>query len=339
MSLDIKKSKIIYTFLLLSLSFFFLESCVNYNNRINIEIPNFNVLSTVTFEQNLSAYNIFEGNPQDLIPSADFHLLELNSVLFTDYAKKQRLVKVPQGTEITKIGNILEFPNETILAKTFYYYNDDRDTSLGKRVIETRLLIKKDDLWNVATYIWNEDQTEAIVSFDGANTPVNWITESGENRSTLYLIPNENDCIACHQSNDEVIPIGTTLKNLNREVSRNGTNINQLTHLQTVAILNQFDVAASPQMIDYNDLNIGLEQRARAYFDINCSHCHNPTAWEAPAKRDLDLRYEVPLNQTGIEQQADDINEFLTSGEMPFIGTTILDDEGVDLIIDFINSL
>ncbi len=76
MSLDIKKSKIIYTFLLLSLSFFFLESCVNYNNRINVEIPNFNVLSTVTFEQNLSAYNIFEGNPQDLIPSADFHLLE-----------------------------------------------------------------------------------------------------------------------------------------------------------------------------------------------------------------------------------------------------------------------
>lgn len=338
MNLNIRKNNLTYAFVLLSLSFLFLESCVN-DNGIDVEIPNFNFPTTVIFEENLSAYNIFEGNPQDLVPTQDFHLLELNSPLFTDYAKKQRLIKVPNGTEMTKIGSLLDFPDETILVKTFYYNNDDRDTSLGKRVIETRLMIKKDGLWNVATYIWNETQTDGILTLNGSSTPINWITETGENRSTVYLIPNEDECIACHQSNDEMIPLGTTLKNLNREVTRNGSSINQLTHLQSVAILNQFDITQASSMVNYKDENVTLEERARAYFDINCAHCHNPTAWEASAEQDLDLRYEVSLNQTGIEGEANDINEFLTSGEMPLIGTTILDDEGVDLIIDFINSL
>ncbi|MFK7950790.1 MAG: hypothetical protein AB8G11_24605 [Saprospiraceae bacterium] len=244
-----------------------------------------------------------------------------------------------QSSLEAKIGSLLEFPDETILVKTFYYNNDDRDTSLGKRVIETRLMIKKDGLWNIATYVWNETQTDGVLTLNGSSTPINWITETGENRSTVYLIPNEDECIACHQSNDEIIPLGTTLKNLNREVTRNGSNINQLTHLQSVAILNQFDVTQASSMVNYKDVNVSLEERARAYLDINCAHCHNPTGWEESAEQDLDLRYEVSLNQTGIEGEANDINEFLTSGEMPLIGTTILDDEGVDFIIDFINSL
>lgn len=334
--LNMEKSNLFYTFLLL-LS---LESCVNDNGFGDVTIPDFDFPSTVIFEENLSAYNIFEGNSQDLVPMSDFHLLELNAPLFTDYAKKQRLIKVPAGTEITKIGNnILDFPDETILTKTFYYYNDDRDTSLGKRVIETRLMIKSNGVWNVATYIWNDAQTDGVLSLNGADTPINWTTSSGQNRSTVYHIPDENECIACHQSNNEIIPLGTTLKNTNRNVTRNGTIINQLTHLQSVAILNQFDVTQVSRMVNYKDGTIALEERARAYLDINCAHCHNPTAWETPAEQDLDLSYEVALNQTGIIQEADDISEFLTSGEMPFIGTTMLDDEGVDLIIDFINGL
>lgn len=340
MNLNTKRSKLIYAFIISFASFFVLESCNNDNGGIDVEIPNFNFPTTVVWEQNLSAYNIFDGNPQDLVPTADYHLLELNSPLFTDYAKKQRLVKVPAGTEMTNIGNnALDFPDETILAKTFYYYNDERDISLGKRVIETRLMIKQDGLWNVATYIWNEAQTDATLNLNGSSTPINWVTANGENRSTVYLIPNEDECIACHQSNDEIIQLGTTLENLNREVTRNGTSVNQLTYLQNVAILNQFDVNQVSAMVNYKDSSLPLEDRARAYLDINCSHCHNPSGWEAPAEQGFDFRYEIALNQTGILDEPFDLNEMITSGEMPFIGTTMLDDEGVALLVDFINSL
>lgn len=338
--LNMKKSQLFYAFLLMILPFSLLESCNNDNGRGNVIIPDFDFPSTVVFEQNLSAYNIFDGNPQDLVPTADFHLLELNATLFTDYAKKQRLIKVPAGTEMTKIGNNhLDFPDETILVKTFYYYNDDRDTALGKRVIETRLMIKNNGAWNVATYIWNETQTDGILALNGSSTPVNWIGADGENRSTVYLVPDENECIACHQANSEMIPLGTTLKNLNREVSRNGASTNQLTHLQSVAILNQFEVTQVASMVNYKDANLALEERARAYLDINCAHCHNPTAWEDAANQDLDFRYETLLNDTRILRKKRRIKNQVTDGEMPFIGTTMLDDEGVDLLVDFINSL
>lgn len=74
--------------------------------------------------------------------------------MFSNYAEKQRLVKVPAGEQIIYNGNgIPTFPEGSILAEIFFYCNDARDVSLGKKVIETRLFIKADGLWNVATYI------------------------------------------------------------------------------------------------------------------------------------------------------------------------------------------
>ncbi len=317
-----------------------LTSCADDGGGGEVIIPDFGFNTTVVFEQNLSAYNIFEGNTQDLIPTADFHLMELSSPLFTDYAHKQRLVRVPEGTQLTNNGNgTINFPDGTILAKTFYYYNDERDLSLGKRVIETRLMIKESGLWNVATYIWNTDQTDATLELNGQDTQVSWVNEAGVNRSTLYHIPTENECNACHQSNNAIIPLGTTLRNLNRSVTRNNTTLNQLTHLQSVGVLNTFDIASINDIVNYFDSTESLTERGRAYLQMNCAHCHNPTAWNEPAEQGFDFRYETPLNQTGIIQDPDEIEQVISNGEMPFIGTTMLDDDGVALLLDFLNNL
>lgn len=337
-----KKKLSIYSLLFFVISILLFESCSNDDDFGGgmVTIPDFNFPTTITFEQNLSSYNIFQGNPQDLLPADDFQLMELSSVLFTDYSKKQRLVKVPLGEQMSRNADgSLNFPDGTILVKTFYYYNDERDTTLGKRVIETRLLIKDGDLWNIATYLWNEAQTDATLELNGLDTEVNWITANGINRTTLYHVPDENECIACHQSNSSTIPLGTSLRNLNRDVTRNNMSLNQIQHLQSVGVLNSFNINQVSQIVDYKDLNSSLENRARAYLDINCSHCHNPNAWEEPAEQDMDFRYETPLNQTGITQESDEIEELVVDGEMPFIGTTVLDDEGVQLIIEYINSL
>ena len=317
-----------------------LISCNNDDFDIQVEIPDFNFPQTVVFEDSLSAYNIFKDTPSNLIPTDDFQLLELSSILFTDYAHKQRLVKVPEGTQMTRLNDgSIDFPDGTILTKTFFYYNDERDTTLGKRIIETRLLIKEDNTWNVATYQWNETQTNATLELNGIDTQVSWINENGNNISTLYHIPDENECIACHQSNSTMIPLGTKLRNLNRTVERNGVTLNQINHLQSVGILNDFQVNQVPSIIDYKGNSNSLSERGRAYLDLNCSHCHNPNAWETPAEQDLDFRYETPLNQTGILDEQNEIIELVSDGKMPFIGTTILDQEGVDLIIEYIESL
>lgn len=235
-------------------------------------------------------------------------------------------------------GSIL-FPDGTILVKTFYNYHDERDESLGKRIIETRLMIKENDLWNVATYVWNDTQTNASLNLDGLDTQLSWVNANGNSITTMYHVPTEDECIACHQSNSNIIPLGTKLRNLNRMVDRNGTSLNQIEHLQVVGVFNNFNVNDLPQIVDYKDINASLNDRARAYLDMNCAHCHNPNAWEIPARQDLDLRYETSLNQQGILGEQADILDFVAQGEMPFIGTTILDDEGVNLIFEFIESL
>lgn len=315
-------------------------SCNKEEFNRDIEIPDFNFPKTVVFEDSLSSYEIFEGTPSNLTPTEDFELLELSSVLFTDYSHKQRLVKIPSGTQMIKSSDeTIDFPNGTILTKTFFYYNDERDTTLGKRIIETRLEIKENDVWNVATYIWNQNQTNAILELNGFDTPIVWVDENGISRSTTYHIPTENECMTCHQSNSKMTPLGPTLLNLNRNVERNGSTLNQLTHLQNVGVLNNFSVNQISQMVDYNDFNASLEERGRAYLAMNCAHCHNPNSWERSAEREFDFRYETPFNEAGILYEEDKIKRALQDREMPLIGTTMLDEEGINLIIEYIESL
>lgn len=316
-------------------------SCKNnrFKNEDYVVIPEFNFPKSIEFEESLLAYNIFLGSPANLDPSNDFHLLELNSTLFTDYAHKQRLVKVPSGTQIKKLeDDSIEFPNGTILAKTFFYYNDERIKN-GKRIIETRLLVKENNTWNVATYLWNEEQTDATLLTDGIETEVSWINREGNSLSTNYQVPTENQCMTCHQSNATMTPLGPTLRNLNHIVDRNGSSVNQISHLQSIGLLDNFDVSHVSRIVDYKNTDASLTDRSRAYLDMNCAHCHNPNGWDKSTQRRFDFRYETPLGQTGILRKEQKIVNTMIRGKMPFIGTTMLDSEGISLLREFTESL
>ncbi len=305
-----------------------------------VVIPDFNYPSSIVFESQLSDYNVYKGAPGNLVPSDDFYLLELSSVLYTDHAYKQRLIKVPAGKKVTRLEDgSLEFPDGTMLVKTFFYYHDERDTSLGKRVIESRLLIKENGIWNIAPYLWNDSQSDATLVLEGFDTDVEWISANGTGLKTRYHVPNENECITCHQSNSALSPIGPTLRNLNRTVEREGQFLNQINHLQAKSILRAVDLSKVQSIPDYTNGGASLEERGRAYLDMNCAHCHNPDGWEESSRIDLDLRYETSLDQSGIHLEKDKIIRVLGDGEMPFIGTTVIDHEGVQLVQEYLNSL
>ena len=157
---------------------------------------------------------------------------------------------------------------------------------MGKRIIETRLEIKENGKWNIATYLWNQAQTDATLALDGSDTQVSWINADGISQSTLYHVPSQNECMTCHQSSSVISPIGPSLRNLNRIVERNGAILNQLTHLQTVGVLNDFEINQVSQIVDYNDASVSLSERARAYLDMNCAHCHNPDGWDNANQND-----------------------------------------------------
>lgn len=319
----------------LSLTALFAISCTENENNESIPIPN-----TEQWNEKLSAYNVYQGSIEDLTPTEGFEQLDLNADLFANYAEKQRLVKLPEGTQMTYNGDGLPvFPMGTILVKTFYYFNDKRDESLGKKVIESRLLVKRAGVWNVATYVWNEDQTEALLDTDGMDLQVSWINDKGLSSSLMYHIPNQDECVACHQNNSLVEPIGPSLRNLNIDVNRNGQDVNQLEHLQSIGLMEPFDTEQVAHIPNFKDPSLSINERGRAYLDMNCAHCHNPDGWEKPARKPYDFRYGKELSSTGIADAKHRIENLIQSGEMPYLGTTIVDREGLELITEYLEAL
>ena len=300
----------------------------------------FDIPRSETFSESLSAYGLYDEPLASLQPTARAIPYELSSQLFTDYALKHRLMMLPEGSSITITDETTsEFPEGTILAKTFYYPSDMRDTAGPRRVIETRLLILTGGVWNVATYLWNDAQTDATLLLTGTTTEVSWIDEAGRSKTTNYVVPHEGECVTCHQSGGSSDLIGPTLRNLNRDVTRHGDEVNQLEYLVAEGVLDDVDWTSAPSIPDYEEVDLSLDRRARAYLDVNCAHCHNPSGWDEAAGPDLDLRFQTPLNQTGLERMASDVERQMERGRMPYLGTTLRHDEGVRLVLDYIETL
>lgn len=277
---------------------------------------------------------------QNLNPSADVQSFEIASALFTDYAEKQRLVKIPKGKMMVAKGDGLpDFPEGTILVKTFYYH-DPAPGITTKRPVETRLLIKNKASWNAATYKWNNEKTEALLITQGATLPLSFSDQNGSARTVNYKIPSQKDCGSCHRSDKELIPIGPKLKNLNVPVYHDGNALNQIAYFKKINLLKSPDPAAITKTASYTDQSLSVEKRARAYLDINCAHCHNPSGIAASQSLNLDLK--TPFQKTGISLNKDNIDLRMSNmGDfhMPQKGTTILHKEGIALIRKYLESL
>ena len=285
----------------------------------------------------ISDYHIFNGPLAALKPTADFKEYKLTATLFTDYAEKQRLIKVPKGFKLTAVTNGLpDFPDGTILVKTFYYYYDKRDTSKGKQVIESRVMIKNDSRWSAGTYQWNKEQTEAFLVTRGLNMPVSWLDKDGNSQSISYHIPKISECATCHNADNRFMPIGPRIRNLNRDIMSSKGPINQLTYLQEAGILNKTDPSSFQKLANWEDKSLPVEDRARAYLDINCAHCHSEQGYCSGSR--LKLGYDLAFEHTRIVHQARRIDRFMSAKTMPMLGTTIVDKEGLELIRQYLNT-
>lgn len=295
-------------------------------------------MNSYEFKAKLSEYNIFQGEMNQLTPQSDFHFYELSSTLFTDFAEKQRLIYLPSGTKTKVVDNeLIEFPEGTIIVKTFFYFKDKRNPSLGTKIMETRLLIKSDGLWNVATYMWNEAQTEANLLTIGYSKNVNWIDDEGNSRAVAYKIPKNDACVTCHYFNGQVSPIGPKAKNLNREVFRNGSTQNQLAYLHSVGIMDSVNPTDYLALPDHSNTSLDRLIRARAYMEVNCAHCHRPEGFAS--HKEVNFLYEVEDHDMGLGPHADHLGPLLEKGKMPKLGTTLVDTVGVNLMKDFLKTI
>lgn len=286
------------------------------------------------------------------------------SSLFTDYALKKRFVWMPENVSASyeSDGASLNFPVGTLLIKNFYYEHVLPNNST--KILETRLMIKLADEWMFANYVWNDEQTEAYFNMDGSFVPLSW-NQNGSVKEVNYRIPNGVECVTCHNSSEIPLPIATKPQNLNRSYPYDTGDQNQLQKLKDFGYLTSFPNQIHT-MVDYHDASQDLELRVRSYLDINCAHCHSehgfcnyrPMRFGFPDSNlaenlgvcippEEDISLYVDGNPTHIIKPGEHdksvmyyrLNTTEESIRMPLRGRTLIDENAVQMITQWIDSL
>jgi uncharacterized repeat protein (TIGR03806 family) len=316
---------------------------------------------------NLSDYRLFADATNPLTdPNGNGVRYDLNTPLFSDYAKKYRFVFVPEGSAAAyRNQDVFDFPVGTVIAKTFSFQADLRIADSAQDLIETRLLVRRKDGWAALPYTWNANKSDAVLIVTGGTQTVNWVDIQGVAQSTDYSIPNSNNCANCH-GEDELLPIGPKARSLNKEYAYDSGLDNQLTHWTEAGILAGVpkDLSTITTIPSWGDTSASLDDRARGYLDINCAHCHNAKNG-AGNTSGLFLDFHLPFGlevgkckppvaagvgsggrEYGIVPGDKDssifyfrMNSVVPEIMMPELSRSVIDIEGVKLIGDWIDAM
>ena len=311
------------------------------------------------FLQNLSEYGFFKDLKKQ-VPAKNVLPYQLKSQLFSDYTDKQRFIYVPNDSKFTfESDKVFQFPVGTTLIKTFSYQNTS--SSLETQLLETRLLIHTNNGWEAVGYVWNNEQTDARLSLVGKTIQTQFSKASGELISVRYRAPNKNQCKECHQLNGVMTPIGPKARNMDLEVQYELGKMDQLEKWAQLGWIDR-DLVFN-KMVNYFDNSKNMEARARSYLDINCAHCHirggsadttglyltleeentkhlgfykKPVA---TGKGSFNLRYSIVPGKSEESILLARMHSLDPGIMMPESGRALRDEEGLEIISTWINSL
>jgi uncharacterized repeat protein (TIGR03806 family) len=178
----------------------------------------------------------------------------------------------------------MTFPEGTIFTKSFGWPDDLRKSSPTVTWVETRVEMFIDGGWVLHPYKWNDAGTDATYDPGGEIVPLTFIGEDGGLWTAEHLIPSPSQCAQCHDDDGATTPIGPKARQLNGNyVYPDGTTQNQLAWWTDAGILTGApDPSQAPVLPVWDDPTTGtVEERARAYLEGNCAHCHNPDGYAA----------------------------------------------------------
>ena len=304
---------------------------------------------------------------------------ELASPLFSDYAQKLRSVWLPPGSNATYVDDgVFDFPVGTIISKTFYYPRgpapdvvarvDTRGNRAASgldlaqyRVIETRLLVRYAAGWRALPYVWDADARDATLAVAGDIVPLAF--ESGENFS--YVVPDRNQCAGCHTPDHTaktLQPIGPRAWQLNVDAVYPERRGNQLQAWVDAGLLDGLP-PQPPRAVDWANEAVALGDRARAYLDVNCAHCHNArgaadtSALHLDRAAPLDVHFGICKSPVAVGRGSGNRPWDIAPGDpaasilvyrmehsdpaiaMPELGRSVVHAEGVELLTRWIASL
>ena len=306
-------------------------------------------------------------------PAATLIPYSVSTPLWSDAADKQRFFALPDGATIdvkdctrepalcaaVDMGGTYEdegdwtFPVGTVFVKTFAF---------AGRFVETRLLVRagEGDFWGYS-YQWRDDQTDADLlasNVDGYDADI-----MGPSGTQTWHFPSRQQCLQCHTSPAGIF-LGPETSALDSDFTYpNGVTGNQVETLDHIGLFAETP-ASRPPFPDPTDTQVPLEARARSYLQANCAMCHRP----GTTFTGFDARFSTPFADTMLCNVAPEKGDLGVAGamritpgsaassvvslrmhvrdigmpmsfQMPQVGTNVVDDDGVDVIDAWIDSL
>jgi hypothetical protein len=173
---------------------------------------------------------------------------------WSDGAVKSRFLYIPPGTTIDDSNfDEWKWPDGTTAWKEFKVE--------GKRV-ETRIFKKVNGVFTSTTYIWTDDESDAVRSEKGKKVPV-----AGK---PAYEVPSTGYCLECHQGKLDQL-LGLEAVNLGIPGATGVT----LATLAAKNLLSPPPPATALAIPDDPTIAAGKAPVALGWLHTNCGTCHN----------------------------------------------------------------
>lgn len=271
--------------------------------------------------------------------------------LWTDGAVKARWIRLPDGASIDARDEVRwGFPVGTKFWKEF---------SFGGRRVETRFLWRaRADAWVFASYVWNDDQSDAVLA--PASGVRNVASITGDKS---HSIPSIDDCHSCHERGS-ILGFNALQLSIDRDplaphaepLTPEMVDIRALMEEQRLRSARP-DLATNPPRIDAPS---PVARAALGYLATNCGICHHDgapidtrlrlraapgqstgavldllrsasTSWEIPSAAPGTTRFVTP-GHPELSSIAARMNSRRPSTQMPPLGTVTVDQEGLALV-------
>ena len=352
---------------------------VSYGGTIHRLINNPDVGTVSEFPRDLSETGLF-SSVENMALASGVLPYDVNAAPWADGTTAERFIALPDMSTIgvhqinnTQKGNLKgewSYPDGTVLGKTILLKTGSNKTSRQQR-LETQILYRHKDEWRAYTYIWNDEQTDAVLSdgkaFDREYFVPDEEVDSGR-RSQTWHFSSQTECLLCHSSRGGSV-YGFQIEQINRDFDYGQVKDNQL---RTLAHLGVFEkpIGKSPspdrvslaelkKMTPPEDESADLTQRVRSYLHVNCSHCHQRGGGGTAA---IEVLHDINFNKTHLVSRPTQgsfgiVDPWVVApgdpdrsilfyrmskvgrGRMPHFGSRVIDDEGVSLLREWISQL
>ena len=306
--------------------------------------------TSATFPRRLSQTGLFQSL-RPLTPAAGVVSYEIKAARWMDGAQGQRWIAIPGDGAVAFDEKTTAYPEGTVLVKHLTFPHRE-----GGLPLETQLLHFEAGRWRVYSYLWDESRSEAHLvgaSGDAFVIPADLTPPDGLGSRTWHA-NDRTECRLCHNAAAGVA-LGFTRHQLDREVNGR-SQLRQLVEQGVVEGQTEVSATDRGRLVDPHDPQQSLDDRARSYLHANCSMCHHP---RGNAIVSFYLRREMPFDKlrtykgTGIGTFGMDHAKLIVPGDpyrsvlmyrmsklgygrMPYIGSKVVDSQGVALIARWI---